>query len=196
MLDYFGYLDDRDQIATEDKVNSAIFIGASTGSSVAADNMRLKVANETLDMDNVSCYINTIVQVERDDVFAAFPRTEEFLRDSLSIPEQLQHKFIISIDGNTCAWSRVPWIMNSNSVLLKKKSSTVNWYYSRMAAGKEYIEFNDASELPGCIAYLAANPEAVADIVIAAQTFVQTYLTPESHMTYLRELMYELSAHG
>jgi hypothetical protein len=31
----------------------------------------------------------------------------------------LGYKFLVSIDGHGCAWLRVPWIMHSNSLLVK-----------------------------------------------------------------------------
>ena len=37
----------------------------------------------------------------------------------------LKYKYLISIDGNGAAWLRIPWIMHSNSLLIKQDSTKV-----------------------------------------------------------------------
>jgi hypothetical protein len=39
--------------------------------------------------------------------------------------EHIENKYILSVDGWTAAWGRVPWILCSNSVLVKQKSTVV-----------------------------------------------------------------------
>lgn len=39
--------------------------------------------------------------------------------------DHLRYKYLASIDGATCAWKRVPWIMLSNSVLLKQETNKI-----------------------------------------------------------------------
>ena len=34
--------------------------------------------------------------------------------------EQIANKYILCVDGWTSSWGRVPWILNSNSVLVKQ----------------------------------------------------------------------------
>lgn len=39
-----------------------------------------------------------------------------------STEQHLKFKYLISVDGHTAAWLRLPMILNSNSVLLKQES--------------------------------------------------------------------------
>jgi len=38
----------------------------------------------------------------------------------VAVDEQLKHRYLPSLDGWTAAWVRVPWILSSNSILLKQ----------------------------------------------------------------------------
>lgn len=66
-----------------------------------------------------------------------------FTTDPTSIEEHLKYKYLLSVDGWTSAWVRVPWILSSNSVLLKQKSTTVQWFYGEMQEDKHYIEVSE-----------------------------------------------------
>ncbi|MGI4776407.1 MAG: glycosyl transferase family 90, partial [Janthinobacterium lividum] len=59
---------------------------------------------------------------ENDSGFELFRILTTLLDNSghLTESEHLKYKYLVSVDGNTCAWARVPWIMLSNSVLLKQ----------------------------------------------------------------------------
>lgn len=54
--------------------------------------------------------------------------------------EHIENKYLLSMDGWSSAWGRVPWILSSNSALVKHKSTTVQWFDSEMKKGEHYIE--------------------------------------------------------
>jgi hypothetical protein len=41
----------------------------------------------------------------------------------------------------------VPWILNSNSVLVKQKSTNVQWFYSEMKEGEHFLEIPENFEI-------------------------------------------------
>jgi hypothetical protein len=41
----------------------------------------------------------------------------------------------------------VPWILNSNSVLVKQKSTVIQWFYSEMNEGEHYLEIPENFEI-------------------------------------------------
>jgi hypothetical protein len=41
----------------------------------------------------------------------------------------MKYKYLISLDGNGAPWLRVPWILLSNSVLIKQDSENIQWFY-------------------------------------------------------------------
>lgn len=54
---------------------------------------------------------------------------KNIIGNNISIEEQLNNRYILSIDGNTWAWDRPVWIMQSNSLFFKYESNNVGWYY-------------------------------------------------------------------
>ena len=44
----------------------------------------------------------------------------------------MKYKYLLSVDGFTAVWGRVPWIMFSNSVLVKAETGKVEWFYDEM----------------------------------------------------------------
>jgi hypothetical protein len=49
-------------------------------------------------------------------------------KNKVNIEDHMQYKYLISVDGWTSAWMRVPWILSSNSLLIKQNSKKVSWY--------------------------------------------------------------------
>lgn len=81
------------------------------------------------------------------------------LRDKVSPAKAQAYKYLIDIDGNTCGYSRMAWILYSNSVLLKHQSSQVQWYYGKLKPYVHYLPINeDFSNLETQYAFLEANP--------------------------------------
>ncbi len=94
--------------------------------------------------------------------------------------EHLKYKYLISIDGNTCAWLRVPWIMLSNSVLLKQNSHNIEWFYPALKAYYNFIPVSeDLSDLFSKIEWMKLNDEKLKIISLNAQKFVENNLMPE-----------------
>ena len=66
----------------------------------------------------------------------------------VSITDHLKYKYLISVDGNTCAWQRVPWIMLSGSVLLLVETDMEEWFYADIIPYFHYVPIkNDLSDL-------------------------------------------------
>lgn len=63
------------------------------------------------------------------------------LAESVSAGDSLKYKYLINIDGNTCSFSRMFWVMLSNSVLLKQESDHIQWYYRAVKPWIHYIPF-------------------------------------------------------
>ena len=52
--------------------------------------------------------------------------------------EHLKYKYLLSLDGHTCAWLRVPWIMLSSSILVKTETNKLEWFYHKI---KPYVHY-------------------------------------------------------
>lgn len=55
----------------------------------------------------------------------------------------LKYKYLISLDGHTSAWLRVPWILGSHSLLLKEDSEKIEWFYHHFRPYHNYIPINN-----------------------------------------------------
>jgi hypothetical protein len=86
--------------------------------------------------------------------------SEKINETNVKITEHIKYKYLISIDGWTAAWMRVPWIMASNSVLLKQDSNRVEWFYHAM---KPHVHFYpvhaNLSDLLEAVAYLETHTD-------------------------------------
>ena len=100
--------------------------------------------------------------------------------DKVKEEEHLKYKYLISLDGNTCAWSRPVWIMLSNSVLVKQETPRIQWFYSAI---KPYIHYvpvqEDISDIFERIEWMKTHDSELQQISQNAQNFVKNNLMPE-----------------
>ena len=188
MGEYSDKLNSVDTINFETKKENAIFAGSSTGNLDPKLNDRLRLCNWAVARKEVDCYItNTFPQIGEQKVSEAYPRYKEFTREHIGEKEQLENKFIISVDGNTAAWDRVPWVFNSNSILLKKRSDQLGWYYPFMKNGVHYIEFDNFDEIPSKM----RTPDSVCrNIIENSSKFVNDYMKIEPQMDYMSRVLF------
>jgi hypothetical protein len=97
----------------------------------------------------------------------------EYGDNRLSIPEMMNYKYILDIDGWSNTWDATVWKLYSGSVLLKVKSVFKQWYYEDL---KEWIHYvpveNDLSDLNEKIYWCIHNNEKCIEITNNAKQFV------------------------
>lgn len=97
-----------------------------------------------------------------------------------SIKDHIKYKYLVSVDGWTAAWMRVPWILASNSVLLKQESLKVEWFSYALKPMVHYYPIKkDLSDLLEAIDYLESHQELAQQIVKNANAFVDEFFTRE-----------------
>lgn len=100
--------------------------------------------------------------------------------------DHLKYKYLISVDGNTAAWLRVPWIMLSNSVLLKQESDYIEIFSSSMKPFVHYVPIkHDLSDIMEKLEWLKNNDEQAKKIAYNATKFVEENLMPEHIHKYV-----------
>jgi len=104
-------------------------------------------------------------------------RNIDYSKESLSIPEQLQYKYILDIDGYTSAWDATAWKLYSGSVMLKVKGVWEQWFYSEFKEWVHYVPVeNDFSDLNEKIKWCINNNEKCKEIAKNARQFaIKTY---------------------
>lgn len=95
--------------------------------------------------------------------------------------DHLRYKYLASIDGNTAAWKRVPWILASNSVLIKQETDVVQWFYPAIKPYVHYIPMNDnLTDIFVQLEWMKKNDSLVRNVSLKAQKFIKNDLMPEN----------------
>lgn len=185
------FINFNDPFQYDQKHDKIIFAGADTGDLNPAINKRIDACIWSASNRDISeFYITNNVQID-NKVF------KDYCKDNLSqimfpsrieIAQQLQFKYIYSIDGNTAGWDRPVWVMLSNSILFKQPSEHLCWYYDMLGNGVHYIE-SDTDSLRKNIEMIRNRPDIAKQITWNAKSFSQTYCTNKLATTiYTKEL--------
>lgn len=99
------------------------------------------------------------------------------LKPYVKFEQALKFKYMLDIDGNSCTFSRMAWLLYSNSLVFKVKSDQKQWYYNKLQPGIHFLEINrDFGNLEELYTWAEENPEQVTLIIrkareLAEQTF-------------------------
>lgn len=98
----------------------------------------------------------------------------------MTIPEHLQYKFIMSIEGNDVA-SNLKWIMSSNSIAVMPKPTYETWFMEgKLVANYHYIEVApDFSDVEERIRYYMSHPDEAEKIIRHAHEYVSQFRDKE-----------------
>ncbi|NGX64102.1 MAG: hypothetical protein KR126chlam6_01527 [Candidatus Anoxychlamydiales bacterium] len=110
------------------------------------------------------------------------------VKNNISPIEQLKYKYLISIDGNAFGGSFF-WQLFSNSVILKNKSSYLEWYYSGLKSDKHFMEFDSDKDLIAKIHWLKDNDKQAQKMSQNANIFANDHLCNESLVAYIYKLL-------
>lgn len=115
--------------------------------------------------------------------------------EKMSIDEQLKYKFQLCADGHVSAWSRLPWQMASNSVVIKIRNrywDFVEWFYYLMVPGKHLVEV-DIDDLMDFYDFIVREPYYQQALCDNATDFFNTYINVELAQDILVETLVELT---
>ncbi len=105
--------------------------------------------------------------------------TPQFAKPFLGIHQQLEHKFVLSIEGNDVA-TNLKWILSSNSLCFMARPKNETWFLeSRLEAGRHYVELaDDYSDLAEKVEHYARHTGDALRILNHAHAFVTQFLDP------------------
>lgn len=157
---HFNFVNDRRSF--ESKKNIAVFRGP-------CHQKHRKVFLE-------SCYLlpKTDIGDTRKSV-----QSEKTYKPFMSIANQLEYKFIISVEGNDVA-TNLKWIMSSNSLCFMTKPQCETWFMEgSLVPDFHYVLLkDDYSDLVEKIDYYTQNTKAGLEIIKNAQTYVSQFQDP------------------
>jgi len=184
-----------DSVLYRDKARGAAFSGSTTGGAVSesvARNFalpRLRAARFFQGHKSVDFRLPNIVQVDSPEAKAVLEAMPFCQKPPLDWREQLQRRFILSMDGNGATCSRVVIALMSNSVLLKYDSNDVLYYFDGLQPWAHYVPVTDDRDVDGIINFEARNAERFEQIAAAGRAFALTYLNRDSVFEYTRALL-------
>jgi len=108
------------------------------------------------------------------------------LKGSFVKPEHSLHcKYLIDVDGNTCTFPRLYWILASNSLLIKHNSENVQWFYSAMTPYEHFVPCKrDLSNLKSVIEWAVNNDKKCEEIMKNGMRFAKNHLGLKHTMLY------------
>lgn len=100
----------------------------------------------------------------------------EYQAPSMTIPQHLDYKFIMALEGNDVA-SNLKWVMSSNSIAVMPRPTCETWFMEgTLIPDYHYIEIKpDCSDLIERLEYYIANPDKAEEIVRHAHEFVDSF---------------------
>jgi hypothetical protein len=104
----------------------------------------------------------------------------EFRRELLSIQDQLNFKYILSLEGVDVA-TNLKWIMSSHSLCFSQKLKFETWYMEGLLQpGVHYVEIaDDFSDVEQKIDYYENHPDEAEQIIRNANAYTRQFFNPE-----------------
>jgi hypothetical protein len=155
-------------IPFDKKNNKIIWRGRSTG------NKRVKFVNkyQNHEDENIDIKFSNLCQNVINN---------NYILSKLSIKEQLESKFLISIEGNDVA-TNLKWVLYSNSVVIMPVPTVCSWLMEdKLISGTHYIEIkSDYSDLEEKYKWCLNNLETCKKIAENGKIYIKQFLNEEN----------------
>ncbi|QOI98905.1 MAG: lipopolysaccharide biosynthesis protein [Flammeovirgaceae bacterium] len=103
-------------------------------------------------------------------------KNDHWIKERLTIDEQLDYKFILCLEGNDVA-SNLKWVMSSNSLAVMPKPKFETWFMEgTLIPNHHYIQIkDDYSDLEERLTYYINHPEECLTIIHNANEYVAQF---------------------
>ncbi len=185
------------------KIEKAFWRGSTTGGIFRPENWnmfpRSKLALFSSQNEEIcDAKFTSIVQTSKEDLVTLKEQMSRFglFGCTVSIEDHLAYKYLIDVDGNSCTYSRLYWILKSNSLCLKHISTNEQWYYKGLEPYVHYIPFKeDFSDLNEKIHWAKNHPDEVEKIILNANEFANESLKHSDALLYLYKVLERYQNH-
>jgi len=168
----------KDKIGFPDKKDGIVWRGA------AYQEHRLRFLEKCSKMDFIDA--GNTAKSKSEEIPFAKPR--------LSIKDQLNYKFILSLEGNDVA-TNLKWILSSNSVCIMPRPKFETWFKEgTLIPNYHYIEIkDDFLDIEDVFARYVNDKDACEVIINNAQDFVSNYFSSRNMLNLARSVALEYS---
>jgi len=185
----------RDRTPFAQKRAEAFFVGATTGGMVTMERVeaggheRIRAARFFRDKPGVTFEISNIVQCDSPETQSHVAQLVPVSTAWRSWQEQMECRYILSMDGNGVSWSRTAVALSSDSVLVKYSSPYLLYYFHGLEPWVHYIPIRRDQQVLDLVANADRTVERDARIAEAGKAFFRTHLTRDAVIAYAAELL-------
>jgi len=150
------------------KINKAIWRGSSTG-FIETNGSRFDLVKKYFNNPKIDVGFSKIVQDKN--------QYDKYLKNNMSIKDQLNYKFIISVEGNDVA-SGLKWQLLSNSIVLMRKPTIESWLMEfRLRPYVHYVPLkDDFSDIEEQMNWCNNNCERCLNIINRSKSYMEQFL--------------------
>lgn len=114
----------------------------------------------------------------------------QLLGNYMNPDASLQFKYLIDVDGNSCAYSRCYWILLSDCLSIKQVTDNIQWYYGAIKPYEHYLPVEEnLGDLFEKIQWAREHDEQAHEIARRATQFALDNLQEEHIYLYLFTLL-------
>jgi hypothetical protein len=166
------------------KISKVFWRGSATGAGPENNDLngtaRLRLLNYANKYDFTDVGF-TFYTLQHNPNFKELLASTHSLVPRVSIAESIKYKYLIDVDGNSCTYSRMAWILYSNSILMKHASSYKQWYYDKMLPNVHYLPISeDFSNLKEQYLWAEDNPDKAQAIAENGRIFAKRVFNDKS----------------
>jgi FkbM family methyltransferase len=111
---------------------------------------------------------------------------------NISIKEQLQHKFLVSIDGVSSSWNGLIWKLYSNSLVFKLKQEYYEYWYSLLNK-TNIFQCNTFDEMYYIMHTINEKNDNIKEMHRNKKKLAKLMMSNDFNKRYLREILLELT---
>ena len=114
------------------------------------------------------------------------------LKSPMPMPEQMQYKFVASLDGNGPCSGRIEKLLSGNSVVFKADSDRIEFYYEGIKPNVHFVPIrSNMTDLTEHLEYAFKHDDEMKKIASNMYEFSQGNLNFESVACYMKNLFEE-----
>lgn len=189
----------KDDIPFENKKSVAVWRGATTGQINRTANRFDLVEKYFHNNNKIDIGFSNIAwgTVDVSGNYINYHSFEKYLKGKMTESQQLQYKYLLSVDGNDKS-TGLNWQLASNSLVFMAKPLKISWLMeNKLIANVHYIELlDDFSDLEEKIEWCENHPNECATIVKNAKQFMsqfynedlENYIEAQVILRYLQKI--------